>query len=66
MKRGRYNIILPKSDIIKKFNIYQDQNSHYGYYFIYFEGDYVRIEKYKKYRGGWLWRLVNDDRSDER
>jgi hypothetical protein len=53
MKRGRYNIQL-REDFIKKFNVYIND---YGNLFIYFEGDYVMIERYKRYKGGWLWKL---------
>jgi hypothetical protein len=53
MRRGRYNIQL-REDFIKKFNVYIN---YYGHYFIYFEGDYVPIKRYKRYRGGWLWKL---------
>ena len=56
MKIGRYNIQL-REDFIKKFNVYINDN---GNLFIYFEGDYVPIVRYKRYKGGWLWKLQGE------
>lgn len=59
MKRGRYNVQLPKAygSIIKKFNVYMNE---YCRYFIYFEGEYINIVRKEHYRGGWLWQFKEE------
>jgi len=54
MKRGRYNILLPEiyGSIIMKFNVYQNDCD---VMFIYFEGEYIPVIRYSRYRSGWLW-----------
>jgi hypothetical protein len=56
MKRGRYNILLPNGEI-KKYNVYQSAEGHAYQLWIYYEKEYVMIEKKERYRGGWLWKL---------
>jgi hypothetical protein len=53
---GRYNVEI--MGYISKFNTYIND---YGNTFIYFEGDYIQIEKKERYRGGWLWQLKKGD-----
>jgi len=55
MKKGRYNILI--DDVIKKYNVYMND---YGNLFIYFKGYYTMIEKHKRYKGGWLWKLKGE------
>ena len=57
MKKGRYNILIAEG-VIKKFNVYMND---YRNYFIYFEGDYQMVEKYERYRGGWLWKIKEEE-----
>ena len=56
MKRGRYNIQLPNGEI-KKYNVYMND---YGKLFIYYEKVYQMVERFKRYKGGWLWKLQRD------
>jgi hypothetical protein len=60
MKRGRYNILLPNGEI-KKYNVYLSDNSHYYQLWVYYEKEYVMIEKHKRYKGGWLWKLKESE-----
>ena len=57
MKKGRYNIELPKAygGIIKKFNVYMNDACTR---FIYFEGEYIPIVRKERYKGGWLWQFM--------
>jgi len=59
MKKGRYNIELPKcyESIIRKFNVYMND---YCIYFIFFEGDYIQIIRKERYKGGWLWQFKSE------
>ena len=55
MKRGRYNIEI--NGVIKKFNVYQND---YSVYFIWYKYKYRVIEIKQRYKGGWLWELLEE------
>ena len=55
MRKGRYNILI--NDEIKKYNVYMND---YHNYFIYFKKEYHMIKRYKEFRGGWLWKLLEE------
>lgn len=59
MKKGRYNVQLPKAygSIIMKFNVYMND---FGRYFVYFEGEYIPIVRKERYRRGWLWQFEEE------
>ena len=56
MKKGRYNILI--NGVIKKYNVYMND---YHNMFIYYEKKYQMIKRLRPYKGGWLWKLRNEE-----
>ncbi len=59
MKKGRYNIELPKcyDNKIRKFNVYMNDSCKR---FIYFEGKYVPIIRKEHYKNGFIYQFKSE------